>query len=109
VPKVVGSIPTAPTETRIVLPGRDFCGLKSPPSSTHVLKKTGYSLAWTVSRDGSWVAFGANLGRLYYRELWLMGPDGGEARKLYEVDENSAIGGAEFSPEGQRLAYPKWH
>jgi len=27
---------------RIVLPGRDFCGLKSPPSSTHVLMKTGY-------------------------------------------------------------------
>jgi Tol biopolymer transport system component len=67
------------------------------------------ALAWTVSRDGSWVAFGANLGRLYYRELWLMRPDGGEARRLYEVDENSAIGGAEFSPDGQRLAYPKWH
>jgi serine/threonine protein kinase len=66
-------------------------------------------LAYTVSRDGSWVAFGANLGRLYYRELWLMRPDGGEARKLYEVDEDSAIGGAEWSPDGQRLAYPKWH
>jgi eukaryotic-like serine/threonine-protein kinase len=67
------------------------------------------ALAWTVSRDGSWVAFGANLGRLYYRELWLMRPDGGEARKLYEVDDDSAIGGAEWSPDGQRLAYPRWH
>jgi serine/threonine protein kinase len=66
-------------------------------------------LAYTVSRDGSWVAFGANLGRLYYRELWLMRPDGSEARKLFEVDEDSAIGGAEWSPDGQRLAYPKWH
>jgi hypothetical protein len=27
---------------RIVLPGRDFCGLKSPLSSTHVLTKIGY-------------------------------------------------------------------
>ena len=67
------------------------------------------ALAWTVSRDGSWVAFGANLGRLYYREIWLMRPDGGEARKLYDVDDNSAIGGAEWSPDGQRLAYVKWH
>ncbi|HKV80235.1 MAG TPA: protein kinase [Candidatus Sulfotelmatobacter sp.] len=65
-------------------------------------------LAYTVSRDGSRVAFGANLGRLFYRELWLMRPDGGEARKLYEVDEDSAIGGAEWSPDGQRLAYPRW-
>ena len=67
------------------------------------------ALAWTVSRDGSWVAFGANLGRLYYREMWVMKPDGGEARKVYQVDENSAIGGAEWSPDGQRLAYVKWH
>jgi serine/threonine protein kinase/dipeptidyl aminopeptidase/acylaminoacyl peptidase len=67
------------------------------------------AFAWTVSRDGAWVAFGANLGRLYYRELWLMRPDGGEARKLYEVDEDSAIGGAEWSPDGQRIAYPRWH
>ena len=67
------------------------------------------AFAWSVSRDGSWVAFGQNLGRLYYRELWLMRPDGGDARKLYEVDENSAIGGAEWSPDGQRIAYPRWH
>ena len=66
-------------------------------------------LAYTVSRDGSWVAFGANLGRLYYRELWRMRPDGTEPKKLYEVDEDSAIGGAEWSPDGQRLAYPRWH
>jgi len=66
-------------------------------------------LAYTVSRDGTWVAFGANLGRLYYRDLWVMRPDGSEARKVFEVDEDSAIGGAEWSPDGQRLAYPKWH
>jgi Tol biopolymer transport system component len=65
--------------------------------------------AWTVSRDGSWVAFGTNLGKLFYREIWLMRPDGGQARKLFETDENSAFGGAEWSPDGQRVAYPKWH
>jgi eukaryotic-like serine/threonine-protein kinase len=67
----------------------------------HMLR--GDALAWTVSRDGSWVAFGTNLGRLYYRELWLMRPDGAETRKVYDVDENSAIGGAEWSPDGQRV------
>jgi serine/threonine protein kinase/Tol biopolymer transport system component len=65
--------------------------------------------AWTVSRDGSWVVFGTSLGKLFYREMWMMRPDGGQARKLFEADENSAFGGAEWSPDGQRVAYPKWH
>ena len=63
------------------------------------------ALAWTVSRDGSWVPFGADLGNSFYRELWLMRPDGGQARKLYEADENTSFVGAEFSPDGKRLGY----
>jgi Tol biopolymer transport system component/DNA-binding winged helix-turn-helix (wHTH) protein len=66
------------------------------------------AFAWTVSRDGSWVAFGANMGKLYYHEIWLMRLDGGQARKLYEADKDSAFLGAEWSPDGQRLAYVKW-
>jgi Tol biopolymer transport system component/DNA-binding winged helix-turn-helix (wHTH) protein len=67
------------------------------------------AVAWTVSRDGSSVAFGSNLGELYYREIWLMKPDGGQARKLFEAGENTAFAGAEWSPDGQRLSYIKWH
>jgi Tol biopolymer transport system component/DNA-binding winged helix-turn-helix (wHTH) protein len=67
------------------------------------------ALAFAVSRDGSWVAFGRNLNQFYYRELWLMKPDGGEARKLFDAEENSTFAGADWSPDGQRLAYVKWH
>jgi len=66
------------------------------------------AVAWTVSRDGSWVPFGANLGKYYYRELWLMRPDGGQARKFYEADENTSFLGAEFSPDSERLGYVQW-
>jgi Tol biopolymer transport system component len=65
------------------------------------------ALAWTVSRDGQWVAFGANLGPILYRELWIMRPDGSGARKVFDGGANTAFGGAEWSPDGQRLAYVK--
>jgi Tol biopolymer transport system component len=55
------------------------------------------------------VAFGSNLGKLYYREIWLMRLNGDQARRLYEADENSAFLGAEWSPDGQRLGYVKLH
>ena len=63
---------------------------------------------WSVSRDGAWVAFGAHLGRVGYRELWVMRSNGEHAHKIYELDENSGFGGAEWSPDGQRLSYGKW-
>ncbi len=65
------------------------------------------ALAWTVSRDGLWVAFGANLGSLYYREVWIMRPDGSDAHKVFDADKDSSFGGVEFSPDGRRLAYVK--
>ena len=36
-----------------------------------------------------------------------MGPNGEHERKLFDTDENSSIGGAQFSPDGQRLVYFK--
>jgi DNA-binding winged helix-turn-helix (wHTH) protein/Tol biopolymer transport system component len=65
--------------------------------------------AWTLSRDGLWAAFGANLDKLYYRELWIMRPDGTDAHKVFDADKDSAFDGAEFSPDGQRLAYVNLH
>ena len=62
--------------------------------------------ALAVSRDGSWVAFAASPGRLGLdREMWLMRPDGTGVRKLFELDEDSGLLGAESSPDGRRLAY----
>jgi len=65
------------------------------------------AFAWAVSRDGLWVAFGANLGSLYYREVWIMRPDGTDAHKVFDADRDSSFGGVEFSPDGRRLAYVK--
>jgi DNA-binding winged helix-turn-helix (wHTH) protein/Tol biopolymer transport system component len=67
------------------------------------------ALAFAVSRDGSLVAFGSNMNEFYYREIWLMRPDGREARKLFDAEEHSTFVGAEWSPDSQRLAYVKWH
>lgn len=59
----------------------------------------------SISPDGSTISFGTNKGRRGDREIWLMGPDGENARKLYETDEDSAIGGLFWFPHGQRVWY----
>lgn len=63
------------------------------------------SEAKSISRDGAWVAFQTNWGRFGYREMWVMRPDGGGAHKLYDTNETSFLGGAEWSPDGRRLGY----
>jgi Tol biopolymer transport system component len=63
--------------------------------------------AWSISRDGSLIAFATNYGSVGPREIWLMGPNGEQERKLFDTDENSSIGGAQFSTDGQRLVYFK--
>ena len=63
--------------------------------------------AWSISRDGSLITFAANYGSVGPREIWQMGPNGEQERKLFDTDENSSIGGAQFSPDGQRLVYFK--
>jgi eukaryotic-like serine/threonine-protein kinase len=64
-------------------------------------------MAWALSHDGRWIAFGANLGTLYYRELWIMQTDGTDAHKVFDAESDTAFGGADFSPDGSRLAYVK--
>jgi eukaryotic-like serine/threonine-protein kinase len=64
-----------------------------------------HAFAYSVSRDGSRVAFATRPGPLLWREMWLMRPDGSRARKLLDADANGDLGGAEWSPDGQRLGY----
>jgi serine/threonine protein kinase len=59
----------------------------------------------SISPDGSAISFATNKGRRGNREIWLMGPDGENARKLYETDEDSAIDGLHWFPHGQRVWY----
>jgi serine/threonine protein kinase len=61
--------------------------------------------AGSISPDGSLISFGTNKGKYGDREIWLMGPNGENARKLYETGENSAIGGLDWFPNGQRVWY----
>jgi len=74
--------------------------LGGPP---HKLRDAAYADA--ISPDGSTIAFNANPGKLGDREIWLMGSDGYQARKLYEAGENSAFAGLYWSPDGQRILY----
>jgi serine/threonine protein kinase len=63
------------------------------------------AIAWSVSPDGSLISFGTNKGRFGEREIWLMGPNGEQARKLYDGGEGSAICCLYFFPNGQRVSY----
>jgi serine/threonine protein kinase len=63
------------------------------------------ALAWSVSPDGSSISFGTNWGKVDTRELWQMGPDGEQARRIYEVSEDSGICCLSFFPDGRRVSY----
>jgi serine/threonine protein kinase len=64
-----------------------------------------HAFAWSVSPDGSLISFGTNAGRLGEREIWLMKPDGAQAHKFLDTDENSSVGGTFWSPDGQRVLF----
>ena len=59
----------------------------------------------TISPDGSLISFGSKPGRFGPREMWLMGPEGENPRKLYETDENSSITSEIWSPDSKRIGY----
>src|ERR1700730_10786020 len=65
------------------------------------------AFAYSVSPDGSLVSFGASSGKVGDREIWLMGPNGEQPRKLYSTDDDSAIGGLIWSPDGKRTLYQR--
>jgi eukaryotic-like serine/threonine-protein kinase len=64
-----------------------------------------HAIAWFVSPDGSLVSFGTNKGKLGEREIWLMDPNGEQARKLQETDENHGICCLIWSADGKRFLY----
>ena len=65
------------------------------------------AVAYSVSRDGSLIAFGTNSGKFGPREIWLMDANGENPYKLYETDENSAICCVSWSGDGRRIIYVK--
>jgi serine/threonine protein kinase len=61
--------------------------------------------AWSVSPDGSRIAFSNRVVWYGYGDIWIMQGNGEEPRKLMEAEPNSAIYYVTWSPDGQRLAY----
>jgi dipeptidyl aminopeptidase/acylaminoacyl peptidase len=64
--------------------------------------------AWSVSPDGSLIAFSGKLARVGSADIWIMQADGEQSRKLLEADEYSGFDSVVWSPDGQRLAYAKY-
>jgi Tol biopolymer transport system component len=58
-----------------------------------------------VSPDGALVAFGTGSGR----EIWLMGAQGEEPRRLVSGSANDEFFVEAWSPDGQRIAYKRYH
>lgn len=63
--------------------------------------------AFSVSPDGSRIAFGANPADYGDREIWVMNPNGQEARKLFSAEEHTFICCLQWSRDQQRAIYLK--
>ena len=76
--------------------------LGSPPR-----KLRDKAVAFSVSPDGSLVSFGTNKGKMGEREIWLMGPSGEQAKKMYDAPEDNSIFSLFWTPDGRRVLYAK--
>ena len=63
------------------------------------------SVIYSVSPDGSLISFGTNKGKFGEREIWVMGPNGDQARKFEEAKEGSGICCLGWSQDEERYAY----
>src|SRR5438876_6300101 len=59
------------------------------------------AVAWSVSPDGTFIAFGTNNDR----EVWLMGPTGQQAQKHYDSGEHGGICCLIWTQTGDRVMY----
>jgi Tol biopolymer transport system component len=55
------------------------------------------------SPDGEWIAFHRSCA------LWLVHPDGTAAHELLPASDDLCVGGAVWSPDSERIAFPNWH
>ena len=61
----------------------------------------------TISPDGSAISFGTNKGGFGDREIWLMEPNGDNARRLFGPNEEDSIGQLNWSQHSKRVIYQK--
>ena len=65
------------------------------------------ALGWSVSPDGSWVAFTERDVNADRDEIWLIDPDGQRRRKPFEMTGNNYLTRVQWSRDGKWLAYLK--
>jgi Tol biopolymer transport system component/DNA-binding winged helix-turn-helix (wHTH) protein len=63
--------------------------------------------AWDVSPDGKLVAFGPVEASGRIREVWVMGSQGENPRRVLAPGENESLDNFHWSPDGKRLAYTR--
>jgi Tol biopolymer transport system component len=64
---------------------------------------------WSVSPDGTLIAYGTGDAFLRSREIWLMGPQGEEPRRFVSGSEDDGFFWAAWSPDSRRDAYQRFH
>jgi serine/threonine protein kinase/Tol biopolymer transport system component len=62
-------------------------------------------LAWSVSPDGSSIAFAEKEAVWGAHEIWVMNADGQQAHRVAETDEHSSFDSVVWSPDSRRIAY----
>jgi Tol biopolymer transport system component len=62
------------------------------------------ALAWSVSPDGSLIAFTSTI---FESDIWLMAVNGEEPRKIVTADELESLVGVVWSPDSRRIAYKR--
>ena len=62
------------------------------------------ALAWSVSPDGSLIAFTSTV---FDPDIWLMEVNGEEPRKIITADQGESLSSVVWSPDGGRIAYER--
>lgn len=63
------------------------------------------AVAYSISPDGSSIAFGTHYNRFGNTEIWLMGSAGELARKIYDTSKEGSVWALQWSPDGKRILY----
>jgi eukaryotic-like serine/threonine-protein kinase len=64
------------------------------------------AVGWSVSPDGSLIAFTSTS---LSSDIWLMGPNGEEPRKIVSAPEGESLNWVVWSPDSHRIAYERLH
>lgn len=67
-----------------------------------------HAWGWSVSPDGSSIAFATKTSLIGYGDIWVMKANGEQAHQIDEADQNTEFDSVRWSPDGHWLAYVKF-